>query len=1099
MRLISLRTENLSFTTGNWNDKRLGLIGQHVSEFLRNAPKTLIPLAFQRPNATALDVCREFLALFPRRDIYIFKTKSQEKWKTWHKLEDHQILGVIADGGRGLYRGCHWGSKTRFAVLDIDKNSQYHNQKSLLSIAQALRSVGLNLNLYRSSDGGGWHCYLFFSGWQKSSEVASTLKKWLRSLGYELKGGQLEVFPSGNALRLPLQPGFAWLDQNNCIIRKREKLSFDEALAFFLQDLEENAANWAEAKRRIESQLSYREAAAGSAGEEHQKAIANEGFDELFNYRLIPEQIEKARKYLASGLTEKGTRHEALYSIQHFLWHGDPFLGVPRLPGRKNAGRRYQFLRGWIEQNHNDKCSHINRGDWRTIEAHIYRVVNWQRADLPALSNYEPYKATERAQERLFELFMATGRIWEMSDLKKANDDREQEARNKIKRAVADCLQEGRQISRKTLEAISGCSPNTVRKHGDLWKHFAAGSGVLISGGLGAADGSCSANLFVSSRTNSLEVANIEIEETDKGLLDMQEQALGNEKQPCLLATGNVNNTVAASDYTEGKSLFILPYGAKRRPLGLVIDSSGQAGCVLDSLRCDRTGQTAKNSRQVTTEVPAAVHPIQSNYGVKHRLEQGPLLGFLVPSEGMDSGINGFLPASGSPPFIPHRFFCMGAPAQNLRQMGNPIAGFVYNSCTPGRSKLWLSRKARTPKLDGTKSLAVPVGQAFGSVPLSCYDKLRQCAGGPSNQKGYIACMSSEAHEPKSEDLNRSFERQSEHVRQAQGEAISATENYTDQVKAQNQEQKVTGKSKATGAGADASGKGGLASAKDLLGDFAHATLTKDAKKTLTPERKAELMAEIERDGYIVGKPQDKPVLVAQGFNIPNPVDTYKREFEHKYRGRELETINRDIPAKAWDEAYKAFPELKQLGQKDSIRLMKAIIANELDHYGPEDVTQDEVAKTGHGGGIVGTQSIGFAQIRPDGVRNMSRAFSHELAEGKRTSNPLQRFEKMNNDQLTKELTNPSNAPLFVAAHLARDLQILNRHKNELSVSPEGLGYWYNADRAYAKTDTKHEHLLVRKKADSAGVPNVPALPTEEVLKQSEHAANIRKWLGKIH
>jgi len=552
---------------------------------------------------------QEFLSLYPERTKFICKLPGQDRWKTWTgPLQDHQILGVMQDGGRGILRGCHWAEKTRFAVLDIDELSQYHNQESLAAIAQALRSIGLNFTLYRSSDGGGWHLYLPFDAWEKSKDVENTLKQWLKSLGYELKGGQLEVFPSGNALRLPLQPGFAWLDQNNCIIRKREKLSFDEALAFFLQDLEENAANWAEAKRRIESQLSYREAAAGSAGDEHQKAIANEGFDELFNYRVIPEQCEKARKYLASGLTEKGTRHEALYAIQHLLWHGDPFLGVPRLPGRKNAGRRYQFLRDWIEQNHNQKCSHINRGDWRTIEAHIYRIVNWQRADLPALSNYEPYKATERAQERLFELFMATGRIWEMSDLKKANDDREQEARNKIKRAVADCLQEGRQISRKTLEAISGCSPNTVRKHGDLWKHFAAGSGVLISGGLGAADGSCSENLFASPETNSLDSATYnEPEETSQDLLETRKEALGIQTLHDELTPGNVNNTVVASDYTEGKSLFILPYGAKRRPsvswgqaqVSLVAErdarkNEGSASVPLRQLACSEVLAAAK-------------------------------------------------------------------------------------------------------------------------------------------------------------------------------------------------------------------------------------------------------------------------------------------------------------------------------------------------------------------------------------------------------------------------------------------------------------------------------------------------------------------------
>jgi len=239
--------------------------------------------------------------------------------------------------------------------------------------------------------------------------------------------------------------------------------------------------------------------------------------------------------------------------------------------------------------------------------------------------------------------------------------------------------------------------------------------------------------------------------------------------------------------------------------------------------------------------------------------------------------------------------------------------------------------------------------------------------------------------------------------------------------------------------------------------------------------------------------------VIAQGFKFPNPIDAYKKEVEHHYRGRELETMNKEIPAKAWDDAYKAFPELKQLGEKDATRLMKAIIANELDHYGPEDLAQDEMAKTGHGGLVVANRSLGFAQIKPEGVRKMAKEFDKEIAEGRRSANPLLRFEKMNDDQLAKELANPANTPLFVAAHMAIDLQTLNRHNSEVAVNPQALGYWYNADMVYAKSDTKHEHLMTRKNAESKHIPYVPALPTDEVVYKSEHAANIAKWLEKVH
>src|SRR3990167_1869011 len=100
-----------------------------------------------------------------------------------------------------------------------------------------------------------------------------------------------------------------------------------------------------------------------------------------------------------------------------------------------------------------------------------------------------------------------------------------------------------------------------------------------------------------------------------------------------------------------------------------------------------------------------------------------------------------------------------------------------------------------------------------------------------------------------------------------------------------------------------------------------------------TPQSKLSTTAVAEREQTMFGNgfsfdqatsPDGPNDVIAQCFKFPNPVDAYKTKIEHHYRGRELETMSKDIPAKAWDEAYKAFPELKQLGEKDATRLMKA-------------------------------------------------------------------------------------------------------------------------------------------------------------------------------
>ena len=583
------------------------------------------------------NVAENFCSLFPRREIYICKARGQRDWKTWHKLDDHQILGVIADGGRGLYRGCFWDVKTRYAVLDVDTTSQFYNKQKLAELLAAVEGVGLKANVYQSSDSGGWHLYIPLSDWQKSSDVEQTFKRWLKALGYELKGGQLEVFPSGNALRLPLQPGFAWLNAEGDLIRSREELGRDEAITAFLTDLEENARNWGEAKALIESQVSAIDRAAGRDVQAHAKAIDSEGFDELFNYRVIQEYCDKARQYLAFGLTEPKTRHEAIYTIQHLLWHGESLLGVPALPGHRNAARRFEFLKRWLEANHNGQCRHINGGDWQTVLAHIYRVVNWQRSELRELSKYEPYKRTERAEERLFQLFLKTGRVWTMDDLKRANDDRQEKARSKIKRAVGDCLREGKLISRRKIQAITGCSPNTVRKHADLWVHLSRGSGVLISGGRGLL---CLVPVLVSG-------------ETSKQPTEIEIQSVGNEFSLFLEDMGNCQEGLAAGNSDNGKIPFILPYGSQRRPNAAenkeVIEQAARETVesaralnwfyVFDSLRCDIYGATANNS--TASDYRDIAPSLPSSLTTGSNTVQGSSLVRAVRS------LNGFLPVPG--------------------------------------------------------------------------------------------------------------------------------------------------------------------------------------------------------------------------------------------------------------------------------------------------------------------------------------------------------------------------------------------------------------------------------------------------------------------
>jgi len=211
-------------------------------------------------------------------------------------------------------------------------SSRYHNATELQKLQVHFSAVGLYAISYQSSDSSGWHLYLPFSEWVESDEVNRTLKTWLKSLEYEIASGQLEIFPSGNALRLPLQKGFAWLNPDGSIKVRREEIREDEALASFLSDFEENSRNWQNAKTLIENQIQSAGSRAGAGAQEHEKVISLAGFDDLFRKGKIQDKWDKGREYWIHGLAQKNQRHDAIQAVGHYLWYGDASENVPAYP-----------------------------------------------------------------------------------------------------------------------------------------------------------------------------------------------------------------------------------------------------------------------------------------------------------------------------------------------------------------------------------------------------------------------------------------------------------------------------------------------------------------------------------------------------------------------------------------------------------------------------------------------------------------------------------------------------------------------------------------------------------------------------------------------
>lgn len=418
-----------------------------------------------------------FLSLFANRKEPILRPPGCKNWTTVSKhwpLPDGTILCAI-DGRESSIWGARWGEHTRFAVLDIDAESKYHDALQLEKLTEVLRSASLSGTLYQSSDSGGWHLYLFLDDWEESNDVEQVLRAWLTVNDFQIRGGTLEVFPSRNGLRLPLQRGFAWLDMRGHTGCARESLTSEAAISKFLDDLQQNANNWETSRKLIASRLVEIEQRKNTDALAHANTVSGDGFDHIFGHRLIKEKYENGRKYWHEGLTQKNQRHEAILCVEHYLWHGDDSAGVPSLAGEPHDEERCRLIRAWLEKKHNGYCNHINRGKWQKVEAQIERACRWRRPT-GTLRVRTPYALTERPLERHIALYKQTGRVWSMEDFEKANIKRSDEAREKIRAAVHLLIDEGRQITRNELARVSGCSPRTVSKHRDLWFLLATGS-----------------------------------------------------------------------------------------------------------------------------------------------------------------------------------------------------------------------------------------------------------------------------------------------------------------------------------------------------------------------------------------------------------------------------------------------------------------------------------------------------------------------------------------------------------------------------------------------------------------------------------------------
>ena len=414
------------------------------------------------------------MSLFHRYG-YIYKPFTGDSWlsanEKW-RLTDTEILKAAACEHKQYLLGARSGKTTRFAVLDIDAKSRYHNARDLDRLIKHLMNAGLNEPvLYRSSHSEGWHLYISFNQPVSAREVHSALVRFLKSADFIVQQGTLEVFPNpgagsvGYGLRLPLQPGWAWLDSNTQeVIAERTALSPDAALLRFMSDCRDfgnGPSEYAQFKNAIAESAVAQEQIAQSLdramGEatRHVQAgneLAAAAVRRIFKATppgIIADTWWRGRCYFESGLSGPSQRADAIFALGHYLFYGDPEKLLEPLGYGYEEERRYAIESILARKNHgHSKDLNRNRSD---ATAQIGRAARW----LPA------HKRADEITRYKKEVPIAWLRH---------NGNLKADAITRIKSALEEFVAAAAPFKITELEQRTGCSRSTLYKHSALWQ-----------------------------------------------------------------------------------------------------------------------------------------------------------------------------------------------------------------------------------------------------------------------------------------------------------------------------------------------------------------------------------------------------------------------------------------------------------------------------------------------------------------------------------------------------------------------------------------------------------------------------------------------------
>lgn len=195
-----------------------------------------VPLVNTEPQ---VDLFNQFLKLFPMRLNSLIKRLDSSAWRAmsqFHYLSDEEIRRSIVDQSPYI-RACSFDVQTTFAVILLPASSRYNNPEQFQRLKKALTGFGLEPRPYKAAGSDDIHIYVFFDQPYETAEISRRLSSLLMHAGFENSPETLVVDLINQQLTLPLQQGFAWLNDQLQARVSRDEISFESALAMFLSDV----------------------------------------------------------------------------------------------------------------------------------------------------------------------------------------------------------------------------------------------------------------------------------------------------------------------------------------------------------------------------------------------------------------------------------------------------------------------------------------------------------------------------------------------------------------------------------------------------------------------------------------------------------------------------------------------------------------------------------------------------------------------------------------------------------------------------------------------------------------------------------------------